>query len=263
MLLAIDAGNSQIALGLGDAASWHARWRLETDRRRTADEYGVIITELFELAGQPTDAVSAVVIACVVPSLTPLLNAVGRQVFGCAPLVLGPGVHTGMAVHYDPPAALGSDRLADAVAARARYGAPVVVVDFGTATTFNVVGRGGAFDGGAIAPGVGLAADALAEAGARLHRIDLVPPADMTVVGRNTDASMRSGVLFGYAGLVEGILARFDRELGVTDSSEVPVVATGGMSGIIAPLVGRITHVAPDLTLDGLREVGRLNGAVP
>jgi len=263
MLLAADIGNTQIALGLADANGWLARWRLETDDRRTADEYGILVAEMFNLEDRDPSNVGAVVLACVVPSLTPVMTTMSQQLFGHTPLVVGPGTRTGMVVRYNPPSTLGSDRLVNAVAARHRFGAPVVVVDFGTATTFNVVDRDGAFAGGAIAPGVGIAADVLAEAGARLHRIDLSPPDRMPVVGRSTQHSMRSGVLYGYAGLVEGLLARIDAELDVSDREDVPVVATGGMAGVIAPLVDRIDAVENALTLEGLRLVGQLNGVHP
>jgi type III pantothenate kinase len=234
---------------------------METDSRRTTDEYAVLISELFALEGLPSASVTDVVATCVVPTLTPVIAEYARRTVGHEPLIVGPGTRTGMDVRYDPPAALGGDRLVDAVAAREHYGAPVVVVDFGTATSFNVVDRSGAFVGGAIAPGVGLAAEALAEAGARLRRIDLPQSADVPVVGRNTAQSMRAGVLYGCAGLVTGLLARFDAELGPgADGAEVPVVATGGMAGLVAPLVDRIGAVEPNLTLEGLRIVAELNG---
>ncbi len=278
MDLAIDIGNSQITLGLGDAAGWRARWRLATDPRRTADEYTVLVGELFALDGCAPGAVGAVALSSVVPVLTPVIVAMCRRLFGERPLVVAPGVRTGLAIRYSPPAALGTDRLVDAVAARTRFGAPVVVVDFGTATTFNVVDAAGTFVGGAIAPGVGLAAAALAEAGARLSRIDIAPPGNdaPALVGRNTEASMRSGILYGYAGLVEGLLARIDTELAdmgpsdgmpdnysaqgmVPGARDVPVIATGGMAGVVAPLVPRITAIEPDLILDGLRIILDLN----
>jgi len=277
--LAIDIGNSQITLGLGDDAGWRARWRLASDPRRTADEYAALVRDLVARDGCEPASVRATVVSSVVPALTPVIGAVCRRLFDRTPLVVGPGVHTGMAVRYNPPAALGADRLVNAVAARARFGAPVVVVDFGTATTFNVVDAGGVFVGGAIAPGVGLAAAALAEAGARLHRIDLAPASldPPPLVGRTTEQSMRSGVLYGYAGLVEGLLARIDAELGVmaergagtnrggtiySATAPVPVIATGGMAGLVAPLVPRITAVEPDLILDGLRIILALNPAI-
>lgn len=293
MDLAIDIGNSQITLGLGDDAGWRAHWRLATDSRRTTDEYSMLVRDLLEVdASDPRD-VTGVALSSVVPALTPVVAAMCRRIFGRSPLVVEPGVRTGLAVRYNPPSALGTDRLVDAVAARARFGAPVVVVDFGTATTFNVVDAAGTFIGGAIAPGIGVAASALAEAGARLSRIDFRSPAaePPPLVGRSTEASMRSGILYGYAGLVEGMLARIDAELAemaAVDGTEfadrtvtaggpeamdrarasrmnpgtpIPVVATGGLAGVVAPLVPRIDAVEPNLILDGLRIILALNPA--
>lgn len=253
-MLAVDVGNSEVVVGLGDDARWLARWRLSTDARRAADEYVVQLAALFALAGQCPAQVGAVVLSSVVPPVTPVLVAVCERLFRRSPLVVGPGVRTGMAIRYEPPAALGTDRLVDAVAARARFGAPVVAVDFGTATTFNVVGPDGTFLGGAIAPGIGVASEAMARAGARLPRIDLAAVPPPPVIGRSSEESMRSGVVYGFAGLVSGLLRRIDDELAALGVSGcAPVVATGGRSRMIAPLVSRIGSVLPDLTLDGLR----------
>jgi type III pantothenate kinase len=186
-------------------------------------------------------------------------SSLTAPLFGLEPFVVAPGVRTGIEVRYDPPGSLGSDRLVDALAARARCGAPVVVIDFGTATTFNVVDGSGTFIGGAIAPGLGVAATALAQSGARLSRIDLSPPDGMGVVGRNTAQSMRAGVLFGHAGLVDGLLDRIDRELAPSPRVPAPVIATGGMCRLMAPLVNRINAAVPDLTLDGLRLIHEMN----
>jgi type III pantothenate kinase len=262
MLLAVDVGNTQVTLGLGSHDGWQNRWRLETQGNRTADEYGVLVSELFELAGTSQAAVTAAVLACVVPSLTPVFRTMVGRLFNTEAVIVGPGTRTGMNVRYDPPGALGSDRLVDALAARERCGAPVVAVDFGTATTFNVVDHHGDFIGGAIAPGVGTAGYALAEAGARLQHVDLSVDPELAIVGRNTETSMRSGVVYGYADLVAGLLARIDDEMGIDDPLDMPVVATGGMSRIVAPLVQRIGHVVPDLTLDGLRIVAEVNGVL-
>jgi len=261
-LLAIDAGNTEIALGVRADHAWQARWRVRTSDRRTADEYRVLVRDLFELDGVAPSAVEAVAIASVVPAVTPVLRAMSVALFHVEPLVVGPDMKTGMPLRYEPVAHLGSDRLADAVAARARHGSPVVVVDFGTATTFTVVDAGGTMIGGAIAPGIGVAALSLAQSGARLRRIDLSAPPGMRVVGKNTEHSMRAGVLYGYAGLVDGMLARIDAEMHATDGTRrAPVVATGGMSTLIAPLVRRIDHVEPDLTLDGVCLLHALNAS--
>ncbi len=261
MLLAVDIGNSRATLGLGDRDSWQSRWRLETECSRTADEYVVLVGELFELTGTALSSVTSVVLTCVVPSLTPVFDVAMDRLFGCRPLVVGPGSRTGMNVRYNPPGALGSDRLVDALAARERWGSPVVAVDFGTATTFNVVDGSGDFAGGAIAPGVGTAAFALAKAGAQLRHVELRVDPEQSVIGRSTEASMQSGVVYGHADMVAGLLQRFDEEMGIDDPSLMPVVATGGMASVIAPLVDRIASVEPDLTLDGLRIVAKMNGA--
>jgi len=255
MLLAINVGNSHTAVGIAGDAGWRAQWRLKSSGRRTADEYGVLVVELIELAGFRRSAVSDVAIASVVPALTPVFERMAAEVFLCRPLVVGPGTRTGLAIRYNPPAALGTDRVLDAVAARARFGAPVVVVDFGTATTFNVVDADGRFIGGAIAPGVGVAAEALVAAGARLRAVDLIPVDGLPFVGRTTEESVRSGVLHGYAALVTGLLTRIADELGQRAIPPAPVVATGGMAPVIAPLVPQIQHLASDLGLDGLRLV--------
>jgi len=264
MVLAIDIGNSQIGIGLGGGGGWRARWRLSSQRQRTGDEYGVLLRDLFQLDGLDVSRVEGVVVCSTVPVLTPVITAMCRRVFGRAPLLVEPGVHTGMMVRYNPPTSLGADRLVDAVAARHRFGAPVIVVDFGTATTFNVVDAAGTFIGGAIAPGLGLAAAALAEAGARLSRIDLAPPTAGAppLIGRTTEQSMRSGIVYGYAGLVEGLLTRIESELAAQadlPGQSVPVVATGGMAPLVAPLVPRISAAEPDLILDGLSIVFGLN----
>jgi type III pantothenate kinase len=261
LLLAIDVGNTQVVVGLGPPrpeGGWRARWRLETSTRRTADEYGALLGVLLEHDCGTPSQVHGVVLSSVVPALTGVLGSAVERLVGVPPLVIGPGVASGMEVRYSPPASLGSDRLADAVAARARYGAPVVAVDFGTATTLNVVSADGAFAGGCIAPGIGLAADALAAAGARLHRVDLFAPEPPPLVGRSTEQSLRSGALYGYAGLVAGLLRRIEDEI---DRPGVPIVATGGLAAVIAPLVERIDHVDTDLTLDGLRHIYHHNQA--
>ena len=273
MLLAIDVGNSQITLGLGeraaprpagesDDAAWHSRWRLPTRVHRTSDELAVLIAALLELDGFEPASVDRVVMSSVVPALSPVIRATCLRLFGADLLQVGPGLRTGLALRYEPPGSLGSDRLVDAVAARARFGAPVVVVDFGTATTFNVVDGSGTFIGGAIAPGVGVAAAALAAAGARLSRIDLTPPREpqrLPLIGRNTEQSMRAGVLYGYAGLVDGLLRRIDASLGAAGDGRPTVVATGGLAGAVSPLVQRFDQRVPDLILDGLRLIEALN----
>jgi type III pantothenate kinase len=258
-LLAIDIGNTETALGLDDRGAWRRRWRLRTSPSRTSDEYAAQVAMLLELEALHVADVSAVAIASVVPNVTPVFAEVARGLFGLDPLIVGPGCRTGIRVRYRPPADLGSDRVLDAVAARSRYGAPAIVVDFGTATTVTVVDSGGALAGGAIAPGVGVAADALVESGSRLPGIDLTQATPARVVGRNTEDSMRSGVLYGYAGLVSGLVDRVEAELAAESSAPPAVVATGGLAGRMAPLIPRVDHTDPDLTLDGLRLIYELN----
>jgi type III pantothenate kinase len=261
-LLAIDVGNTEVAVGLRGEGGWAARWQLRTSPRRTSDEYRVLLASLFRADGLDMASVSAVALSSVVPAVTPIMTSMCQEAFGVPALLVSPGIRTGMKVRYDPPSHLGSDRVLDAVAARRKLGAPVIVVDFGTATTFTVVDAHGVLAGGAIAPGLGVTADTLAQFGARLRRIDLSPADGLAVVGRNTELSMRSGVLYGHAALVEGLLGRMQRELAASGSQHAPVVATGGSSRIIAPLVPAIDCVDPDLTLDGLYFLHRLNTKV-
>lgn len=261
MLLALDVGNSQITVGLYEPPAWRAQWRLTTDTSRSADEYGVYLAELFRREGHDPSEVKGVVLSSVVPAVTSTLETVCRERIGCRPLVVAPGIRTGMEVRYHPPSSLGSDRLVNAVAARARWGAPVIVVDFGTATTFSVVDARGAFVGGAIAPGVGTSADALAEAAARLRHVGLATESPVPLIGKRTEASIRAGVLYGHASLVSGLLKRMMAEL-EPEGRPVPAVATGGFAGLIAPLVPLIRTTDPQLTLEGLRLVAELNGVV-
>lgn len=259
MLLTVSVGNSRTAFAVhapGGSGGVRAAFQLHTDPRRTADDLRLAITDLLGRGGLSGRDIAAACICSVVPAATPIAVEVCRALFGIRPLVVGRGVPTGLAVRYRPATALGADRLVDAVAAHAAFGAPVVAVDFGTATTINVVDADGAFVGGAIAPGIGLAAEALADAGARLSRVDLrgaVPP----LVGRTTDAAVRSGLIHGQAALVGGLLERTLRALAPDrgDGAAVPVVATGGWSPVVAPLVPRIGHVAPGLIHDGLRRI--------
>ncbi len=263
MLLALDIGNSQIAVGLCAASKWQAVWRLATDPNRSCDEYRIYLEELFLRQDVPPQVVAAAVISSVVPAVTQPLSQACAQLFGCDSLVVGPGVRTGMAVRYEPPGSLGPDRLVNALAARETWGAPVIVVDFGTATTFSVVDHRGDFVGGAIAPGVGTSADALADAAARLRHVGLQSRGQPPLIGKNTEDSIRSGVLYGHASLVSGLLQRMTEELDPEARDSIPVVATGGFSSLLAPMVRRINTTEPDLTLNGLLLVAQRNGVTP
>lgn len=257
MLLTINIGNTNIGLGVFQGAELAGRWRVATDPTQTADEYAIILEALLDRQGLSCDDLDGCAIASVVPPLTGSFVALGRRFLGTEPLVVGPGVRTSLRIRYDPPTALGADRLVDAVAAVHFYGVPVIVVDFGTATTFNVVSAGWEFLGGAIAPGVETAAGALAEVAARLPRVDLsFPP---SVIGRNTEAALQAGVLYGYVGLVDGMVRRLQAELG----DVATVVATGGLATLIAPRTATVQVVDPDLTLKGLRLVWEMNRPAP
>ena len=253
MLLCIDIGNINIAFGLyvGDMLGPH--WRIQTVHDRTPDEYGSLLEQLFIRRGYQSDQVTGVALASVVPPLTPVFQEACRQYLGQEPLVVDAGVRTGVRIRYDNPREVGADRVADAAAARALYGAPACVVDFSTATAFDAISADGDYLGGAIAPGIGIAAEALFQRTAKLPRVELIRPP--SAIGRNTIHSIQSGLLFGYAGLVEGMVARFKAELGSTTR----VVATGSLAPLIAQETTVIDVVDLWLTLHGLRIIYELN----
>lgn len=247
MFLALDVGNTHMVAGIFREEELLVSWRIATDAEKTEDEYGVILLNLLATAKLAPEEVEAVVIASVVPPLLPVLEKLARKYFGSEPLILGPGVKTGMPIKYENPREVGADRIANAVAAYNKYGGPVIVVDFGTATTFCAISAGGEYLGGAIAPGIETATEALFRRAAKLPRIELVKPP--RVIGRNTVASMQAGVIFGFAGQVDAIVRRMKRELpGVRK-----VVATGGLANLIAPESETIDVIDPYLTLEGLR----------
>ncbi len=253
MLLTIDVGNTNTVLGVFDRERLLVHWRLTTRREQTADEYGILLRNLFARSSLEESSVDAVALASVVPPLTPVIVALARQAIGYEPLVVGPGIKTGMPILYEPPGDVGADRIVNGVAAYAAYGGPVVVVDFGTATTFDVVSRKGEYVGGVICPGIGISADALFQRAARLPRVDVRHPG--RVIGRSTVSSMQSGLYFGYAALCDGILARIASEL-----DERPrVVATGGLAESLAAEIPAIEAVDPILTLTGLRLIWERN----
>ena len=253
MLLTIDVGNSNTVLGVFEGASLLAHWRLTTRREQTADEYGILVRNLFATSGLDPARVDAVALASVVPPLTPMLVELARQYLGQEALVIGPGVNTGMPILYEPPGDVGADRIVNGVAAFAAYGGPVIVVDFGTATTFDVITRRGEYRGGVICPGIGISADALFQRAARLPRVDVRNPG--RVVGRSTVESMQSGLYFGYGAMCEGLIARIRAELG----EPARVVATGGLAETLAAEIPSIEAVDPVLTLTGLRLIWERN----
>lgn len=253
MLLAIDIGNSNITLGIFHGEELRATWRIATDVHRLADEYAVLILNLLPRQGIESSQVKDSIICSVVPPLTVTFEDLCRRYFGSKPLIVEVGIKTGMRILYDNPKEVGADRVADAVAAFRKYGGPVIVVDFGTATVFDAISKEGDYIGGAIAPGVDVAAEALFERASKLPRIELVAPS--SAIGKDTVSSMQSGLIFGYVGLIEGLVNRFQRELG----GGAKVVGTGGSAGMIAKESSVIDVLDPDLTLVGLRMIHEMN----
>ena len=247
MLLVIDVGNTNIVLGIFKDQELVDHWRVSTDRLRTTDEYGVLIRHLFYLNGVNTEEIDAIIISSVVPPVMPTLERMCQRYFGLTPLVIGPGVKTGMDIKYDNPREVGADRIVNAVAAYEKFGGPVIIIDFGTATTFCAVDKKGTYLGGAICPGIGISTDALVQRTAKLPRIEVVQAEK--VICRNTVESMQAGVFYGFVGQVDGIVTRMRRELGC----KAKVVATGGLAVIVAPATDAIDVVEPMLTLEGLK----------
>jgi type III pantothenate kinase len=253
MLMAIDIGNTNIALGLYEDDSLGPRWRLATNHERMSDEFGLQFISMLNHAGYKPEDLTGVCMASVVPPLTGTFIDACRRYLGLEPLVVDAGVKTGVRIRYENPRSVGADRIVDAAAVKEFHGVPACVVDFGTATTFDAISKEGDYLGGAIAPGINIAAQALFQRTAKLPRVDLQRPP--TAVGRNTEHAMQSGLLFGYVGLVEGMVSRFREELG----PHMKVIATGGLARIIADETKTIQVVAPWLTLDGLRLVWYMN----
>jgi len=253
MLLVIDVGNTNIVLGVYDGKKLLDHWRVSTNRLRTTDEYGVLFRNLFIMNGVDASKIDAIIISSVVPPVMPTLERMCQRYFGMVPLVIGPGVKTGMDIKYDNPREVGADRIVNAVAAYTKYGGPVIVIDFGTATTFCAISASGDYLGGSIAPGIGISTEALVQRTAKLPRIE-VRSTDK-VICRNTVQSMQAGVYYGFVGQVDGIVSRMKQELG----SNAKVVATGGLAVIIAPAAKSIDLVEPMLTLEGLRIIYERN----
>jgi type III pantothenate kinase len=254
MLMAIDIGNTNITLGLYAGEELLQAWRLATVHERMPDEYGLQLLGLLEHAELGGNEVTAVALASVVPPLTGSFTQACRDYLKLDPFIVDAGVKTGLSIRYeDPKHALGADRVVDAVAVLHLYGGPACVVDFGTATTFDAISADGEYLGGAIAPGIGIAADALFHRTAKLPRVDISRPPG--VIGRNTVHAIQSGLLFGYVGLVEGMIVRFRKELG----PEMKVIGTGGLANLIAAETEAIEILAPWLTLDGLRIIWSMN----
>lgn len=252
-LFCVDIGNTNVVMGLYSGPDLVTHWRVATDGRRMADEYGMLVLDLLERSGQPPAAIEGIIIASVVPPVTSLFEKLSERYLGHEPLVVDPEKHTGVRILLDNPSEVGTDRVVNAVAAFRRYGGPACVVDLGTATTFDLLSDKGDYLGGAIAPGLGIAAEALTLRTAKLPRIDLVRPP--SVIGKNTVQAMQSGLLFGYVGLVEGLVARFRAELG----PGLRVIATGGLASLLAAETDVFDAIEPWLTLEGLRLVWEMN----
>lgn len=253
LLVLVDVGNTNTVFGVYRGDLFLESFRLSTDTERTGDEYGSLLLPLFSRQGIDPRAAGAVVISSVVPPLHLTLDHLARRYFGRKPLFIEPGIRTGMPIRYDNPQEVGADRVVNSVAARERYGAPVIVVDFGTATTFDVVNAAGEYVGGIIAPGIGISAEALFAHASRLYRVDVRKPDEL--VGKNTATAMQAGIYYGYVGLVDGILERL--------LAEIPgvkmIVATGGQADLIASGSRYIRETDPLLTLVGLKLIYERN----
>lgn len=258
LLLAVDVGNTAISLGIYEGKLLRAEWRVATDRRKTYDEYGLLFMDLLEHQGFGVADVQAVAVSSSVPPLIPTLDWMCQKYFKRKPLVIGPGVKTGMVIRYDNPREVSADRIVIATAAYEKYGGPLIVVDFGTATIFDVVSREGEYLGGVIAPGVNISVEALFQQAAKLPRIELTKPP--SVLARNTVHSMQSGVIYGFAGQVDELVDRLIAEVGGR-ADGVKVVATGDMADLLATEARAIQVVDPYLALDGLRLVYERNHA--
>jgi type III pantothenate kinase len=255
MLLTIDIGNTTIKLGVFEGDNLKASWHIATDIDRLADEYAVVLLELLKQKGIAVDAVKKVAMCSVVPPLTATFEELLSNYFGISPLVIEAGVKTGVRIRMDNPREVGADRIVNAAAAHNLYGGPVIIVDLGTATTFDAVSADGDYLGGAIAPGMVIAIETLSEKAAMLPRVELTKPAK--AIGSNTVSAMQSGILFGYVGLVEGLVSRIKKELG----EKTQVVATGGYARLIAAETAIIDAVNTDLTLHGLKLIDSMNRA--
>ncbi len=254
MLLAIDVGNTTTTIGLFDGERLRATWRIATGHQRLADEYAVILLGLLNVEQVTPDDIGDGVLSSVVPDLAPVFETLCREHLGVRPLVVDTGTRTGVRILYDSPRDVGADRVADVVGATKRYGPPpLIIVDLGTGLVFDAVSENGDYLGGAIAPGIGIASDALYERAAKLHPVELTRPP--SAIGRNTVGAIQSGLLFGYVDLIEGMVARFKRELG----GEAKVVGTGGWAELIARETRVFDVVDPDLTLHGLRLIHEAN----
>jgi type III pantothenate kinase len=253
MLLVVDIGNTQIVTGVFSGKQLVADWRLATDRLKTADEYGILIKSLFRDREMDPGSIDGAIISSVAPPVTGWLEQMVSRYFNVKPLMVEAGIKTGLSIKIENPREVGADRVVNAVAAIQLYGAPLIIVDFGTATTFCAIGPNGDYLGGAIAPGLGIASEALFEHTAKLQRIEIARP--RTAIGKNTPHSLQSGLFFGYLGLVEGLIVRFKTEM----NCQPKVIATGGLAETVAAGSKLVDTINPHLTLEGLRMIYEMN----
>lgn len=253
LILVVDVGNTNIVLGVYDGDELKYHWRVETNRHKTEDEYGMLLKSLFDHVGLTFQHIDGIIISSVVPPIMFALERMCEKYFGIDPLIVGPGIKTGLNIKYDNPREVGADRIVNAVAAIHEYGSPLIIVDFGTATTYCYINEEKQYMGGAIAPGINISTEALYSKAAKLPRIEIARPDH--IVGKNTVAAMQAGILYGYVGQVEGIVKRMKEQ----SSKEPVVIATGGLAPLIAKESDIIDIVDPFLTLKGLRLIYKRN----
>ncbi|MBI5042562.1 MAG: type III pantothenate kinase [Nitrospirae bacterium] len=254
MLLAVDIGNTNIVLGVYNGKKLSHHWRIDTDRHKTADEYRMLIKSLLDLDELGLKKIKSVIISCVVPPLLTVFEEISKNYLNVRPIIVNHKTKTGIKICYKNPSEVGADRIVNAVAAYHEFGGPVIIIDFGTATTFCVVSSKGEYLGGVIVPGITISAEALFEKAAKLPAVELIKP--KSVIGKDTISSMQSGIIYGYAGMVDAIVERIKKETGYKNPM---IVATGGLSGLIAPETKSIKKIMPLLTLDGLRLIYERN----